>query len=61
MDSNGVEASLGVLKKIVRERNKNIFLISHRDELVGRVSNTLQVLKENGFTTFSTDTDYVEE
>jgi DNA repair exonuclease SbcCD ATPase subunit len=61
MDSNGVEASLGVLKKIVRERNKNVFLISHRDELVGRVSHTLQVLKENGFTTFNADTDYVEE
>ena len=61
MDSNGVEASLGVLKKIVRERNKNVFLISHRDELVGRVSCTLQVLKENGFTTFNADTDYVEE
>ena len=61
MDSNGVESSLGVLKKMVRERNKNVFLISHRDELVGRVSNTLQVLKENGFTTFNADTDYVEE
>jgi energy-coupling factor transporter ATP-binding protein EcfA2 len=61
MDSNGVEASLSVLKKIVRERNKNVFLISHRDELVGRVSHTLQVLKENGFTTFNADTDYVEE
>lgn len=61
MDSNGVENALGVLKKTVRERNKNIFLISHRDELVGRVSHTLQVLKENGFTTFNTDTDYVEQ
>lgn len=61
MDSNGVESSLSVLKKMVRERSKNIFLISHRDELVGRVSHTLQVLKENGFTTFNADTDYVEE
>ena len=61
MDSNGVESSLSVLKKMVRERDKNIFLISHRDELVGRVSHTLQVLKENGFTTFNADTDYVEE
>lgn len=61
MDSNGVESALGVLKKMVRERNKNVFLISHRDELVGRVSHTLQVLKENGFTTFNSDTDYVEQ
>jgi DNA repair exonuclease SbcCD ATPase subunit len=59
MDTNGVDAALGVLKKIERERNKNIFLISHRDELVGRVNTILQVTKENGFTTFSTDTEFV--
>lgn len=58
MDSNGVEMALDVLKKMVRDRNKNVFLVSHRDELVGRVNHTLQVLKENGFTTFSTETDY---
>jgi DNA repair exonuclease SbcCD ATPase subunit len=59
MDTNGVDAALSVLKKIERERGKNIFLISHRDELVGRVNTILQVTKENGFTTFSTDTEYV--
>jgi len=60
MDTNGVDAALGVLKKIERERNKNIFLISHRDELVGRVNTILQVIKEGGFTTFSTDTELVD-
>ena len=60
MDTNGVDAALGVLKKIVRERNKNVFLISHRDELVGRVNTILQVVKEGGFTTFSTDTEFVD-
>ena len=60
MDTNGVDASLSVLKKIERERNKNIFLISHRDELVGRVNTILQVIKEGGFTTFSTDTEFVD-
>jgi DNA repair exonuclease SbcCD ATPase subunit len=59
MDTNGVDNALGVLKKIERERNKNIFLISHRDELQGRVNTILQVIKQDGFTTFSTDTDYV--
>ena len=59
MDTNGVDSALSVLKKIERERGKNIFLISHRDELVGRVNTILQVTKENGFTTFSTDTEYV--
>jgi DNA repair exonuclease SbcCD ATPase subunit len=52
-DTNGVEAAIAVLKKITRDRNKNIFLISHREELMGRVSNVLNVIKENGFTGFS--------
>jgi DNA repair exonuclease SbcCD ATPase subunit len=60
MDANGVDNALGILKKMAREQNKNIFLISHRDELVGRVNNILQVVKENGFTTFSTDVEMVE-
>ena len=60
MDTNGVDNALGVLKKIERERNKNIFLISHRDELQGRVNTILQVIKQDGFTTFSIDTDFVD-
>ena len=60
MDTAGVENSIGVLKKMTRERNKNIFLISHKDELVGRVNNVLRVVKENGFTSYATDIDIVE-
>jgi DNA repair exonuclease SbcCD ATPase subunit len=57
MDANGVENSLGILKKMARERNKNIYLISHRDELVGRVNNVLKVVKENGFTSYANDVE----
>jgi DNA repair exonuclease SbcCD ATPase subunit len=60
MDAAGVEAGLAVLKKMARERNKNIFLISHKDELVGRVNNVLKVIKENGFTSYDTNPEYVE-
>jgi DNA repair exonuclease SbcCD ATPase subunit len=60
MDTAGVENSIGVLKKIGRERNKNIFLISHKDELIGRVNNILKVIKENGFTSYSNDLEIVE-
>lgn len=60
MDSAGVESALAVLKKMARERNKNIYLISHKDELVGRVNNVLRVIKENGFTNYSSNLDYVE-
>ncbi len=57
MDSAGVDNALSVLKKTERERNKNILLISHKEELVGRVNNVLQVTKENGFTTFDVDVE----
>lgn len=59
LDTQGVEAALGVLKKIARERSKNIFLISHRDELISRVYNVLLVTMENGFTGFNSEIDNV--
>ena len=59
MDSNGVENSLAILKKMSRDANKSIWLVSHKDELAGRVNNTLHVIKENGYTTYSTDVDIV--
>jgi DNA repair exonuclease SbcCD ATPase subunit len=55
MDSNGVENSLAILKKMARESNKSIWLVSHKDELAGRVNNTLRVVKENGYTSYNTD------
>ena len=57
MDTQGVENSLALLKKMSRERNKSIWLVSHRDELAGRVENILRVVKENGFTSYNTDVD----
>jgi DNA repair exonuclease SbcCD ATPase subunit len=60
LDSAGVESALSVLKKMARERNKNIYLISHKDELIGRVTNVLKVIKENGYTSYSNDIEIVE-
>ena len=57
MDTQGVENSLALLKKMSRERHKSIWLVSHRDELAGRVENILRVIKENGFTSYNTDID----
>lgn len=51
LDSSGVESALSILKKMSRENKRTVFLISHRDELIGRVSNVLKVTKESGFTT----------
>ena len=59
LDTQGVEASLALLKQMSRERHKSIWLVSHRDELAGRVENILKVVKENGFTSYNTDVDVV--
>ena len=53
MDTNGVESSLAILKKMARDGNRSVYLISHKDELQGRVESVLNVIKENGFTSFS--------
>jgi hypothetical protein len=50
---------MGVLKRMSRERNKSIWLVSHKDELIGRVNNVLKVIKENGFTSYDTDVELV--
>jgi len=59
MDTQVVENSLALLKKMSRDRHKSIWLVSHKDELAGRVENILKVVKENGFTSYNTDTDTV--
>jgi DNA repair exonuclease SbcCD ATPase subunit len=59
MDQSGVDNALTILKTMGREQNKNIFLVSHREELVSRVNNILMVTKENGFTQFNMDTEMV--
>ena len=60
LDASGVESALAVLKKMARERQKNIFLISHKDELIGRVNNVLKVIKENGFTSYANDLEITD-
>jgi DNA repair exonuclease SbcCD ATPase subunit len=59
MDASGVEASIAVLKRMTRERDKNVFLISHRDDLTSRVNHVLKVIKENGFTSYSNDIEII--
>ena len=60
LDASGVEGALATLKKIARDLKKNVFLISHKDELIGRVNNVLKVIKENGFTSYATDLEVTE-
>ena len=57
LDTSGVENALALLKQMSRERQKSIWLVSHRDELAGRVENILKVVKEGGFTNYSNDVE----
>ena len=59
LDTAGVENALALLKHMSRERHKSIWLVSHRDELAGRVENILKVVKEGGFTSYNTDVEIV--
>ena len=57
LDLQGTENALALLKQMARERHKSIWLVSHKDELAGRVENILKVIKENGFTNYSNDVE----
>jgi DNA repair exonuclease SbcCD ATPase subunit len=57
LDTAGVENALALLKHMSRERHKSIWLVSHRDDLAGRVENILKVVKEGGFTSYNTDVE----
>ncbi len=52
MDNAGTEHALEILKTFVREHNKDVLLISHKDSLISRVDNIMYAQKENDFTTF---------
>lgn len=59
MDSVGVDNSLSILKSMTRNRNKSVWLVSHRDELVNRVDSVLKVIKEGGFTSYETSVEEI--
>jgi len=59
MDTSGVESAMAILKKMSRDRSKSIWLVSHKDELASRVQNLMKVVKENGYTTYSTDIEII--
>jgi len=59
MDTIGVENSMAILKDMSRNRGKSIWLVSHREELAGRVPSVLKVVKENGFTSYSNSREFL--
>jgi DNA repair exonuclease SbcCD ATPase subunit len=57
LDTNGVEAAIKIMKGMARERGKSVWLVSHREELISRVHNTMKVVKENGYTNYEGSVD----
>lgn len=57
LDTMGVENAIAILKDMSRRRQKSIWLVSHREELAGRVPSVLKVVKEGGFTSYNTSTE----
>ena len=55
IDPAGMESAVEILKRMERERKKNIFVISHREDLQARVESVLTVVKENNFSRFEWD------
>jgi DNA repair exonuclease SbcCD ATPase subunit len=51
MDQQGAESALQILNQMHRENGKNIILSSHKEDLVGRVTNRIIVRKQEGFST----------
>lgn len=50
LDSSGADSALSILKRMARDTDKSIWLISHREEFSSRVSNIFKVVKCNGYT-----------
>jgi len=55
LDTNGVEAAIKIMKSMARERGKSVWLVSHREELISRVNNTMKVIKSGGYTEYSSE------
>ena len=53
LDDHGSEASVAILQSMVRERNKNVLLISHKENLLAYTDSILLAKKQNQFTTYS--------
>jgi DNA repair exonuclease SbcCD ATPase subunit len=57
LDPAGVELALDLLKHMSMALNKSVFLVSHRDDVVGAVDSTLKVIKENGYTRYENENE----
>ena len=56
LDSNGVNNAVKLLRAMNREQGRDVWIISHREEIVNKVNIVCRAVKENGFTSFNMET-----
>lgn len=56
-DSQLVDGAMSIIRNMHQDRSKDIMVVSHREELVAKISNILLITKEGGFTTLSFDNE----
>lgn len=49
LDTSGVLQSWNILKDFAAVRQKNVYVISHREELMSKADNIIKIVKEDGF------------
>jgi len=52
LDSSGIQNATKLLRDMNREQHRDVWLISHKDELISKFTTICKVIKENGFTSF---------
>jgi DNA repair exonuclease SbcCD ATPase subunit len=53
IDVSGTESAIKLLRDMSRQQNRDIWVISHKDELISKCNSVLTVTKENGYTSFN--------
>lgn len=57
MDPAGTIACYNMVLDLSKSRNKNCFLITHKEELLSKSSNVISVIMENGFSTLQSQNE----
>lgn len=52
MDVQGMTSALEILESFVNDRKKDVFLISHKTDLIANIENVMYAIKENKFTSY---------
>lgn len=53
LDVQGGQEAMKLLRDMTREQGKDVWLISHKEDLITKANVICKVIKENGYTTFS--------